>query len=135
MHGLVQEIAALIAGTCMVRVFDASGYRPPPPARKRRDRVTPLAEVRDALAVRELREALALRPDTPVMDWMSGTDVILELWNRDGAQHATIGLLSPDQLRHDDGELRLLDPGKAARWLALGAEYRAEVWHRRPPRL
>ncbi len=97
--------------------------------------MTPLAEVRDDLAVRELHKALALRPDTPVMDWMCWADVTLELWNCDGAQHGTIGLLSPDYLRHDEGDLQLLDPNETAKWLARWAPSTARLWHCQPPRL
>ncbi|MFI7080010.1 hypothetical protein ACIBO1_22175 [Micromonospora sp. NPDC049903] len=113
---LLADVAETFERTSRVRIFDSTG--PGEPHRKRRGRRPVLADQRDAEALTHLRTALALRPDTAVMDWMQWPDLWLELLGPDDGRLAVIGYLRPDWLRWEsDGDLELRDPTAFMQWL------------------
>ncbi|MEV1147291.1 hypothetical protein [Micromonospora sp. NPDC049799] len=117
---LLDVVAATLDTATRVRVFDSTG--PGQPARKRRDRRPVLADQRDPEALIQLRAALALRPDTKVMDWMQWPDLWLELLGPDDARLTAIGLLRQGWLRWEsDGDLELQDPAAIVQWLTRWA--------------
>ncbi|MEU5552165.1 hypothetical protein ABZ738_20555 [Micromonospora sp. NPDC047793] len=117
---LLADVAETFERTSRVRIFDSAG--PGEPHRKRRGRRSVLADQRDAEALTHLRTALALRPDTEVMDWMQWPDLWLELLGPDDGRLAVIGYLRPDWLRwKSDGDLELRDPTAFVQWLTRWA--------------
>ncbi|MFF0721817.1 hypothetical protein [Micromonospora sp. NPDC003816] len=113
---LLADVAETFERTSRVRIFDSAG--PGELHRKRRGRRSVLADQRDAEALAHLRTALALRPDTEVMDWMQWPDLWLELRGPDDGRLAVIGYLRPDWLRWEsDGDLELRDPTAFVQWL------------------
>ncbi|BCB76681.1 hypothetical protein GCM10022251_50490 [Phytohabitans flavus] len=89
---------------------------------KRRDRRPVLADQHDPEALIQLRAALAIRPETKVMDWMQWPDLWLELLGRDDSRLVTTGLLRPGWLRWEsDGDLELQNPTAIPHWLTRWA--------------
>ncbi|RFS43662.1 hypothetical protein D0Q02_26355 [Micromonospora craniellae] len=106
--------------TTRVRVFDRAG--PGTPTQKRRTRRPALADERAPEALIHLREALAPRPDTQVMDWMEWPVLWLELLGPDDARSTTPGLLHCGWLRWgSDGDLELRNPTAIVQWLTRWA--------------
>ncbi|MCI4066121.1 hypothetical protein MRQ36_27665 [Micromonospora sp. R77] len=117
---LLTEVVETLSRTTRVRVFGSTG--PGEPTRKRRHRPPVLADQHDPEALMQLRAALALRPDSEVMDWMQWPDLWLELLGHDQARLTTLGLLRPGWLRlQNDGDLELQNPAAIEQWLTLWA--------------
>jgi hypothetical protein len=119
---LLRVVAETLERTARVRIFDSAGPAEQP--RKRRDRRPEMvfADEDGVDALTELRAALALRPDTQVMDWLCPPDLRFELLGHDDVRLTVLGVLYPDWIRwEDDGDLQLQDPRAIALWLARWA--------------
>lgn len=117
---LLAEVATTLDRTARVRVWNSTG--PVGPTRKRRDRRPVLADQQDTEALKQLRAALAPRPDTEVMDWMQWPNLWLDLHGRDDAPVVVVGLLHPGWIRwSSEGDLELQDPAVIVRWLTRWA--------------
>ena len=130
------ELSELLEATLQVRVFDAIGFPPAPPARKRRDRVAlsgPLAEVEGDKAIGELRTALAARSSPGTLPWMCWPNLMLELVGVGQALVGTVGLIHPSYLRWDPlGDMDLLSPKATDQWLRQWAPKAVALWPRGP---
>jgi hypothetical protein len=108
---LTDALPELLSIASAARIYDRRGKIEP--AGKRRSRVASslLADVTAVHSVTALAQALRLRPDTDIMDWMQPADLWIEFIGASGMPLVTLGLLRPDWLRWDPyGDLELADP-------------------------
>jgi hypothetical protein len=78
-----------------------------------------LLDITDLASVGALAEALQLRSDSLVMDWLQSPDLSLEFTAANGAAFVTLGVLQPGWLRWDPhGDLQLATPDSLDELLA-----------------
>jgi hypothetical protein len=107
---LSDALPELLSSASRARIYDRRGKIES--AKKRRDRVASslLADVTSVQSVIALAQALRLRPDTEVIDWMQPAGLWIKFTDASGMPIVTLGLLRPGWLRWDPcGDLELTD--------------------------